>query len=258
MRDNLKWRCWQQGKIVHAPMTCGIFEVECCVAGVFFREYPKVDTFLEVPPSGSLADDLGVLISRLLATPDLQAVSSVVLQVCIPGPCPAYWRPRLIPPAWCRPQADLMRGLLVSAHTRPLDSLDSNSVTVSVVEMDGRHLVRQPTEFKNFADMLAKTFRHRPVSRIRKPLPPYGSALLAPVCILHAGNPLSPCTCMRDCGPCVARQAAISKAVRTAVCLSVFIQLSRPVCGRLRSICGRFAATLEWMAFWPPCFGFAS
>lgn len=34
-----------QGKIVHGPLKFGIYEVECCTAGQFFREYPKVVAF---------------------------------------------------------------------------------------------------------------------------------------------------------------------------------------------------------------------
>ena len=103
-------------------------EVECCVAGVFFREYPKASggsalppaplyrrpglpglasppetltrrprlplqalVYHAVEPSGSLVDDVKEVLGSLISTPHLHGVSSVVVQVAgslTIAPCP--------------------------------------------------------------------------------------------------------------------------------------------------------------------------
>lgn len=58
-------------------------------------------------------------------------------------------------------QADLMRGLLISAHKSL--SFHPQSVTVSLVAKDGCRLLKQPSRIADFATKLAGTYAHRPV-----------------------------------------------------------------------------------------------
>jgi len=125
------------GRLEHGPLVCGVMETECCTAGIFFREYPKLQEFLKVNPAKSVAEDLKVVMDALLPMPDSQSDSNLVLQ------------------------ADLLRGLLVSGHNSTQGA--PTAVTVSLVSRDGQNLPGRPHRMENFAEVLSGLFRHRPV-----------------------------------------------------------------------------------------------
>eukprot|EP00192_Tetraselmis_astigmatica_P009321 CAMPEP_0117655888 /NCGR_PEP_ID=MMETSP0804-20121206/4515_1 /TAXON_ID=1074897 /ORGANISM="Tetraselmis astigmatica, Strain CCMP880" /LENGTH=881 /DNA_ID=CAMNT_0005462261 /DNA_START=165 /DNA_END=2810 /DNA_ORIENTATION=- len=125
-------------KIEHGPITCGIIEVECCTAGIFFREYPKAGEFHAVKPSGSLPADIRETLNVMLPMPESGSLGSVVIQ------------------------ADLLRGLLVSGHS-VIEGKSPSSVVVDLCDHNGRRLERSKTNIPNFALMLAKSYMHRPV-----------------------------------------------------------------------------------------------
>mmetsp|Transcript_11242 Transcript_11242/g.31889 ORF Transcript_11242/g.31889 Transcript_11242/m.31889 type:complete len:864 (+) Transcript_11242:160-2751(+) len=125
-------------KIEFAPIHCGIMDIECCTAGIFFREYPKVGQYLDIKRSESLSADIQETLNALLPMPESGSLGSVVIQ------------------------ADLLRGMLVSAHSAP-HSTDPCTVLVELCDHSGKRLDRTKTKVHNLAMVLAENFSHRPV-----------------------------------------------------------------------------------------------
>jgi len=130
------------GSLDHGPIKCGICQVECCTAGIFFREYPKATSFLEVPPSGNVEDDTRVMLEELNSFPlQPDRLEALVLQ------------------------ADVQRGMLISGFN-PADSSSPISATVTFQSAacglaPGQ---KMPSMAKGLNQYLAQTYKHRLVA----------------------------------------------------------------------------------------------
>jgi len=124
------------GKLDYGPITVGICQVECCTAGIFFREYPKCSEFFEVEPSGSVQKDVWEMLEKLNSMPmQLERLTSLVVQ------------------------GDLQRGVLISG-LNTVGGAPAFSATVGF--QAGFKL--PPSLSNGLNEYLAHTYRHRMVA----------------------------------------------------------------------------------------------
>ena len=112
-----------QGSLDHGPINCGVLQVECCVAGVFFREYPKVIAQQSVP-----LDHLCSTRAMLWRNVSLARIRSKPLSPLLPLP-PQVTTYYEVPPSGSLAAdiSEVMRCLIA-----PPDVLSMNSITVQV------------------------------------------------------------------------------------------------------------------------------